>query len=62
MVFVFLALIEFAIVNNYMRKSEKFEKLSNKYSAEKGIDREKVLNTNTYKKPSPTVRSKPISK
>uniref|UniRef100_A0A914DUN0 Uncharacterized protein n=1 Tax=Acrobeloides nanus TaxID=290746 RepID=A0A914DUN0_9BILA len=35
MVFVFLALIEFAIVNNYMRKSEKFEKLSSKYSAEK---------------------------
>lgn len=36
MVFVFLALIEFSIVNNYMRKSDKFEKLSNKYSASKG--------------------------
>lgn len=31
MIFVFGALIEFAFVNSYMRKSEKYEKLSTKY-------------------------------
>uniref|UniRef100_A0A914C087 Uncharacterized protein n=1 Tax=Acrobeloides nanus TaxID=290746 RepID=A0A914C087_9BILA len=35
MLFVFLSLLEFALVNSYMRKSEKYEKLSNKYSADK---------------------------
>ena len=30
MLFVFLALLEFAIVNSYMRKSEKFEQMAKK--------------------------------
>jgi hypothetical protein len=37
MLFVFLALLEFALVNSFMRKSEKYEKLSNKYGTKKGI-------------------------
>uniref|UniRef100_A0A914DWV4 Uncharacterized protein n=1 Tax=Acrobeloides nanus TaxID=290746 RepID=A0A914DWV4_9BILA len=35
MLFVFLALLEFALVNSFMRKSEKYEKLSNKYGTKK---------------------------
>ncbi|KAH7694067.1 Protein LGC-41 a, partial [Aphelenchoides avenae] len=35
MLFVFLALLEFALVNSYMRRSDKYEKLSNKYSVDR---------------------------
>jgi hypothetical protein len=31
MLFVFLALVEFALVNSYMRRSEKYERLAGKY-------------------------------
>ncbi|TKR58654.1 hypothetical protein L596_030069 [Steinernema carpocapsae] len=41
MLFVFLALLEFALVNSFMRKSDKYEKLSKKFAAEKS--EEKVL-------------------
>ncbi|KAI1725959.1 neurotransmitter-gated ion-channel ligand binding domain-containing protein [Ditylenchus destructor] len=33
MFYVFLALLEYAVVNSYMRRSEKYERLSNKFTA-----------------------------
>ncbi|KAK0404964.1 hypothetical protein QR680_017727 [Steinernema hermaphroditum] len=35
MLFVFCALLEFALVNSFMRKSDKYEKLSKKFAADK---------------------------
>uniref|UniRef100_A0A1I7ZEZ5 Neur_chan_LBD domain-containing protein n=1 Tax=Steinernema glaseri TaxID=37863 RepID=A0A1I7ZEZ5_9BILA len=35
MLFVFCALLEFALVNSFMRKSEKYEKLSKKFAADR---------------------------
>ena len=43
MLFVFGALIEFALVNSYMRKSEKYEKLASKYKDKK--DTEKFMSS-----------------
>ena len=39
MLFVFGALIEFAMVNSYMRKSEKYEKLATKYKDKKDTEK-----------------------
>ena len=38
MIFVFLALVEYALVNSYMRRSEKYERLANKYKRKSSTD------------------------
>ncbi|KAI3413310.1 Neurotransmitter-gated ion-channel transmembrane region [Globodera pallida] len=38
MLFVFMALVEFALVNSYMRRSDKYEKLSNRIRRRASVD------------------------